>query len=162
CFAMTNPVMDEIYALGEQALAAGQDRFQVQVFPFRMTQENVTLHADSRWSAFWANLKEAYDAFERTRVPPRVSMCGQRYVVEEGAPGGPSSTALAQEPLPLPETPSNCGEIFARPLPALRTAARRAATKATRRRKAARAHRSRRIAVHRRATPARKVGSGRL
>jgi len=135
--------------LGEQALAAGQDRFQVQVFPFRMTQENMTLHADSRWSAFWANLKEAYDAFERTRVPPRVSMCGQRYVVEEGAPGGPSSTAVAPEPLSLPETPSNCGENIARPLPALRTATRRAATKATRRRKAARAPRSRRIAVHR-------------
>src|SRR5262249_40670888 len=35
CFAMTTPIMDEIFALGEAALANGQERIQVHVFPFR-------------------------------------------------------------------------------------------------------------------------------
>ncbi len=85
CYAMTNPVMEEIYALSEQALKRGQDRIQVHVFPFRMTEHNVSAHADHEWHGFWLNLKEAYDLFERTRVPPKVSVCGKKYVVTEGA-----------------------------------------------------------------------------
>jgi murein L,D-transpeptidase YafK len=115
CFAMTNPVMDEIFALGEQALAAGQDRFQVHIFPFRMTDENMRMHADSPWYPFWTNLKEAYDLFERTRVPPKVGMCGKHYVVEQGALG-----AIGSGPGGAPATPSgSCEEVAAPPLPVL-------------------------------------------
>ena len=35
-------------------------------------------------AAFWLNLKQAYDAFERTHVPPRVGVCDRRYIVGEG------------------------------------------------------------------------------
>ena len=38
CYAMTDPVVDEIWRLVTAALAKGQPRFQVQVFPFRMTR----------------------------------------------------------------------------------------------------------------------------
>ena len=41
CFAMTNPVMAEIYALAEQALQQGQERIPIHVFPFRMTEANL-------------------------------------------------------------------------------------------------------------------------
>ena len=37
CFAMTNDVVDEIWRLVTAALDAGQPAFDVQVFPFRMT-----------------------------------------------------------------------------------------------------------------------------
>jgi murein L,D-transpeptidase YafK len=84
CFAMTDPVMDEIYALSERALREGQDRIDVHVFPFRMTEASLAAHAGSPWHAFWLNLKEAYDAFERTRVPPRVGICDRRYLVGDG------------------------------------------------------------------------------
>ena len=84
CFAMTNPVMDEIYALSERALREGQDRIEVHTFPFRMTDANLAAHAESPWRTFWLNLKEAYDAFERTRLPPRVSVCNRRYIVRDG------------------------------------------------------------------------------
>jgi murein L,D-transpeptidase YafK len=80
CFAMTNPVIEEIFALSEAALAKGQERIPVHVFPFRMTQANMDAHADSPWNGFWSNLKEAYDAFERTSIPPQVSVCANRYV----------------------------------------------------------------------------------
>ncbi len=83
CYAMTNPVMEEIYALSEAALKGGQDRIPVHVFPFRMTHENLTARADSEWGGFWLSLKGGYDLFERTRVPPQVAVCEKQYVVTE-------------------------------------------------------------------------------
>ena len=71
CYAMTNPVMDEIYGLSEQALRQGQDAIPVHIFPFRMTEENMAAQAGNPWTPFWLNLKQAYDLFEHTRVPPR-------------------------------------------------------------------------------------------
>jgi murein L,D-transpeptidase YafK len=87
CFAMTNPVIAEIFRLSEAALAQGQERIQVHAFPFRMTPENVAAHASSEWSGFWSNLKEAYDLFERSRMPPAVTVCNKRYVVGDSAAG---------------------------------------------------------------------------
>jgi murein L,D-transpeptidase YafK len=81
CFAMTNPVMEEIFTLTEAALFNGQESIQVHVFPFRMTQANLHARGSSPWLGFWSNLKEAYDAFERTSVPPQVSVCGNRYLI---------------------------------------------------------------------------------
>jgi len=86
CYAMTDPVMEEIYSLSESALSAGQERIQVHAFPFRMTEENLALHKRNVWHSFWLNLKDAYDAFEHARLPPRISVCGRRYVVSEGSP----------------------------------------------------------------------------
>ncbi len=88
CFAMTNPIMDEIFALSEAALTNGQERIQVHVFPFRMTQANLNAHKSSPWFGFWANLKDAYDAFERTNVPPQVSVCGDRYLAGQSPDPG--------------------------------------------------------------------------
>lgn len=85
CYAMTDPIVDEIFWLGDAALDDGQKRIHVHAFPFRMTAENLAAHADSEWHGFWTNLKEAYDQFERTRRPPAVSVCGNRYVVGETA-----------------------------------------------------------------------------
>jgi murein L,D-transpeptidase YafK len=95
CYAMTNPVMEEIYALSEQALRQGQDRIQVHVFPFRMTEANLAAQAESVWHPFWLNLKDAHDVFERTRIPPRVGVCAKRYVVSEGTPPGEDAMVAA-------------------------------------------------------------------
>jgi murein L,D-transpeptidase YafK len=84
CFAMTDPVMAEIFGLSRAALWNGQKRIAVHIFPFRMTPENMAAHGDSHWQGFWADLKEAYDLFERTRLPPAVKVCAGRYVVSEG------------------------------------------------------------------------------
>jgi murein L,D-transpeptidase YafK len=87
CFAMTEAVQQEIYRLASAALRKGQDQFQVHVFPFRMTDENMALHAASPWAEFWRDLKAGYDAFEQTRMPPDIAVCGQRYVVAPEKPG---------------------------------------------------------------------------
>ena len=84
CFAMTDPVMGEIYALTERALQEGQQRIEVHAFPFRMTEANLASHAENTWYDFWLNLKEAYDLFERTHLPPAVAICAGKYVVASG------------------------------------------------------------------------------
>ncbi|MCB1521904.1 MAG: murein L,D-transpeptidase [Hyphomicrobiaceae bacterium] len=87
CFAMTNPVIEEIYTLTRAAIRGGQGLVPVHVFPFRMTDENMAKNARSEWAEFWRNLREGYDAFETTRVPPRISVCDGRYSFQTVAPG---------------------------------------------------------------------------
>ena len=85
CFAMTDPVVDEIWQFVTAALDQGQARFPVHVFPFRMTDRNVKARRGYRWEGFWADLKKGYDMFEASHVPPVVSVCKGRYVFEAGS-----------------------------------------------------------------------------
>ena len=103
CFAMTNAVIEEIYAFTEQALNSGQTHIPVHVFPFRMTAENLESQKASPWLPFWNNLKEASDSFERTKRPPRISVCDGRYIVQDSAP----EEGAAQSPLAV------CGDTLA-------------------------------------------------
>ncbi len=86
CFAMTDAVYKEIRTLAVRALDAGQAYVPVHVFPFRMTEENLARYETPDWRAFWRNLKDGYDLFERTHRPPRISVCGGRYDVRGGEP----------------------------------------------------------------------------
>ena len=81
CFAMTDYYMDEIYTLTDRALASGQQEFQVHIFPFRLTPENLAAQRSSTWLSFWKNLKEGFDYFEKNRRPPIVDVRGKRYVI---------------------------------------------------------------------------------
>jgi len=80
CFAMTDAKIEEIYALCEAALKAGQPLFRVHVFPFRMTEERMAGGKAEKWDGFWGNLKEGYDWFEEKKVPPNVEVKGGKYV----------------------------------------------------------------------------------
>jgi len=81
CFAMTDSLIEEVYAFVRDALAGGEETIPVHVFPFRMTVENMKAHADNTARDTWAPLKEAYDDFAASREPPRIAMCGKRYIV---------------------------------------------------------------------------------
>lgn len=81
CYAMTNPVIDEIWRIVEASLKRGQTTMHVHVFPFRMTQEALEARRQHRWAGFWQQLKPGYDAFETTRLPPRVGVCDGAYRV---------------------------------------------------------------------------------
>jgi len=85
CYAMTDAKIEEIYQLVEKALQRGQRSVEVHIYPFRMTEENMALHSDSRWYDFWANLKEGYDYFEAEKIPPKIRVKQQRYYIEEGS-----------------------------------------------------------------------------
>lgn len=85
CFAMGNMQIEEIYLLAHQAFLQGQKDFSIHVFPFRMTQENLSKNKNSSWAAFWANLKEGYDMFERTRLVPLIVAEDGKYAVRQAS-----------------------------------------------------------------------------
>lgn len=85
CYAMTDPMIDEIYAMVEAAQRAGQAEVDVHAFPFRLTAATLAAQADSPWHGFWANLGEGAARFEATGRPPEVYACNGRYVFEQGA-----------------------------------------------------------------------------
>jgi murein L,D-transpeptidase YafK len=94
CYAMTDPVVDEVWRIVTAALKRGQRRFHVHVFPFRLTEENLAQRRSRPWSAFWRDLKPGYDLFEAARLPPRISVCKGRYVVSPGTAEGAEDTAV--------------------------------------------------------------------
>jgi murein L,D-transpeptidase YafK len=82
CYAMTDEQIGEIYALGRESFFGGQQTFQVQAYPFRMTPLNMARHRTNPNMAFWKMLKEGYDHFEVTRLEPKVNVCEKRYVFD--------------------------------------------------------------------------------
>jgi murein L,D-transpeptidase YafK len=112
CYAMTDALMEEVYALVREAFDGGQTVVHVHAFPFRMSKDNMTRHAKSQWRGFWRTLKEGYDYFELTRQVPTVAVCNRRYVVNVHLSGGdptklnPEAACPAfQRPAPSPFTP---------------------------------------------------------
>jgi murein L,D-transpeptidase YafK len=112
CYAMTDALMEEIYGLTREALKAGQSSFQLQAFPFRMTDARMAKEKHDKWYSYWQTLKRGYDYFEKYHVPPNVVVCERRYVVGVVAqsrpdPSGPCPafsrpTVTAFTPLPEP------------------------------------------------------------
>ncbi len=83
CFAMTDPVIEEIYTIIDSAFRNGQPFFRIHTFPFRMTDENMNRYRDSKWYEFWKNLKEGYDFFEDNgNIPPDVKVSSGKYIFE--------------------------------------------------------------------------------
>jgi murein L,D-transpeptidase YafK len=99
CFAMTNPVIDEVFTLSQAALKNGQDVLHVHAFPFRLTEDRLRAYAMNEWYDFWRNLKDVYDAFERTKRPPRVSVCEGRYWIDTLPETDGSREVASQGPL---------------------------------------------------------------
>lgn len=79
CYAMTDSKIEEIYALADAALRNGQSFFRVHVFPFRMSAQRLEQARNSKWHGFWENLKEGYDWFERSHLPPNVVVRNKAY-----------------------------------------------------------------------------------
>lgn len=104
CYAVTDPVVDEIWSFVTAALDKGEERFPVHAFPFRMTESNLKSRKGYRWDDFWADLKTGYDLFEQNRLPPVVSVCRGRYVFTPGSPATVGS--LIEERCP-PEVADN-------------------------------------------------------
>ena len=110
CYAMTDAVVEEIFTLARVALQNGQEEIQIQAFPFRMTAANMAAHKDDKWYDFWKVLKEGYDYFEISRMPPKVAVCEKRYVINasfgESARVSPTGACPAYKKLPVPRAPA--------------------------------------------------------
>jgi murein L,D-transpeptidase YafK len=86
CYAMTDEQIQEIYALGRDSFLGGQQAFQVQAYPFRMTPLNMALHRNDPNMPFWRMIKEGNDHFEATGAEPHVDVCEKRYVFDASSP----------------------------------------------------------------------------
>lgn len=107
CYAMTNPVMKEIWDLIRAAYNKGQKNIMVHAFPFHMTERNLRVYSDKQWASFWQSLKPAYDMFNQTQLPPMVSVCKKEYQFQPAAAGTESHEDLLNEDCSAEVTASN-------------------------------------------------------
>ncbi len=82
CLAMTDRQIGEIYLIIEQNFKYGHSNIPVNIYPFRMTKNNMAMHKNSPRYPFWKNLKEGYDYFEIYRRPPDISVRRGKYIIE--------------------------------------------------------------------------------
>ncbi len=87
CFSMTDPQIEEIYAIAREAFNGGQRDIQFQSYPFRMTAENLAKERLDPNIAFWNELKNGYDHFEVTKTEVPVVVCNRHYVFGAKAEG---------------------------------------------------------------------------
>ncbi|MGE0500804.1 MAG: L,D-transpeptidase family protein [Rhizobiaceae bacterium] len=98
CYSMNNAQMEQIYAFARDAFRGGQTEFQIQAFPFRMTAANMARYEGDPNIRFWRMLKEGYDHFELSKVPPKVDVCEKRYVFNQFTEEGVSFSATGACP----------------------------------------------------------------
>jgi murein L,D-transpeptidase YafK len=91
CYAMTDALIEEIYAIARESFIGGADSFQVHAFPFRMTNENMARFSAHEAYPFWQTMKEGYEYFELTRKLPTVAVCNRKYVVNVAMRNGDTS-----------------------------------------------------------------------
>ena len=129
CYAMTDALIEELYALARESFIGGQEAIHVHAFPFRMTAANLERHKASPHHKFWLTLKDGYDFFEAARQPSSVVVCERRYVVNAKSSGRQNPRAdTACPPLekvapePFTPLPSKTAETVTVPGPRTRTA----------------------------------------
>lgn len=56
CFAMTDPGIEEIYTLVNEAFKAGETGVPIQIYPFRMTDSRMEAEKGNPFYGFWQHL----------------------------------------------------------------------------------------------------------
>ncbi|WP_192458956.1 peptidoglycan meso-diaminopimelic acid protein amidase [Musicola keenii] len=96
CYAMTNKSIDEIYTYVEKALRNGQQKVDIAIYPFRMTEQNMKRHSRSVDYKFWSQLQPGYAFFNLTHQPPAVSVANGQYVINNKTiPASPPASHYA-------------------------------------------------------------------
>ncbi|MDZ4404807.1 murein L,D-transpeptidase family protein [Prosthecobacter sp.] len=80
CFAMTDPLIEEIYLIVDAALN-NSETVPVHSFPFRMTEARLK-SADPKHLDFWRNLQTAHDLFEKDHRVPQITVANGRYTIQ--------------------------------------------------------------------------------
>jgi murein L,D-transpeptidase YafK len=78
CFAMTDPLIEEIYLIVEAALKTNA-AVPVHIFPFRMTEERLQKESTSPHLDFWQNLRPTHDLFEKEHRVPAITLQNGHY-----------------------------------------------------------------------------------
>lgn len=98
CYAMTNEYIKEIYQFVQASFKNGQRTINIDIFPFKMTDENLVAQRGSPNYAFWKQLQPGYKYFEVYRKPPEVDVENGKYVVNlpHDFPDNDSKTMFAK------------------------------------------------------------------
>ena len=89
CYAMTDALIEEIYALARECLPRRPRQLPGARLPVPHDgREHGAPRQAARRIRFWRTLKEGYDYFELTRQLPTVAVCNRRYVVNVAMRGG--------------------------------------------------------------------------
>jgi murein L,D-transpeptidase YafK len=74
CVPITDEKIRELYVLAVEARNGGQQNIQIHAYPAKLTTTKLTalkkLYTDKSTQALWDNLKQGYDKFEATNLPP--------------------------------------------------------------------------------------------
>jgi murein L,D-transpeptidase YafK len=103
CYSMTDESAGEIYWLARDSFIGGQRSFEVHLYPFRMTPENMARHRNNPNMPFWQMLKDGSDHFEVTRKPPAVGVCDKRYVFNVSTGSKLNASAACPADMRVPE-----------------------------------------------------------
>jgi len=82
CIPMTDEKIKEIYLYALYAKNNGQLKIPVYIFPFKMTQKNMTKFSpyfrnNNNLRDFWNNLKDGYDKFENLHKELKISITNE-------------------------------------------------------------------------------------
>jgi murein L,D-transpeptidase YafK len=80
CYAMTNDCIEEIYTMVYLAFKGGQQKINLDIFPFRMNDTHMGQYSSSSYIAFWQTLKQGYDLFNQKFVPTDPEIENNNYV----------------------------------------------------------------------------------
>lgn len=79
CYAMTDPRIEEIYTLVYKALESGQEKINLDIFPFYMDGAHMQAFASSPYMPLWKTMKPGYDLFEKARIPATPIILKNKY-----------------------------------------------------------------------------------
>jgi murein L,D-transpeptidase YafK len=65
---MTDPMIEEIYTMVYEAFEHGQQSIWVNIFPFKLTSQNIEKYSNTPYVSFWKHLKPGYDIFEHDHI----------------------------------------------------------------------------------------------
>ncbi|WP_299568074.1 L,D-transpeptidase family protein [uncultured Pedobacter sp.] len=84
CIPLTDDKIREVYVLAVEARNNGQKEIPVYIFPFRMTNANMSKYSKQypQYVAFWNTLKPGFDNFEKNKMMAKVAQVGGKYVLK--------------------------------------------------------------------------------
>ncbi|MEO8882237.1 MAG: murein L,D-transpeptidase family protein [Devosia sp.] len=113
CYAMTDKEIAQIFVLVREAFKGGSRSVPLEIFPFRMTPDNLAKMNGNQNMAFWQNIKTGYDTFALTQRPPTWDVCDKKYVFNATSPDGQPLDAAVACPV-LTTDPTLTAELAAK------------------------------------------------
>lgn len=79
CYAMTDPRIEEIYTLVYKAFQTGQQKINLDIYPFRLDNTHLSIYKNSPYMPFWKTMKPGYDLFEKNHIPAVAGIKAEEY-----------------------------------------------------------------------------------